>query len=314
MIYFLITLALVLAVLIASYSLIGTVRRSIRHQKLKSKLLKNIVSEESVPKIMQAKRRTNKEGKLRSFRIPIISCIVDDLKYLGVGSLAWPAALSCLSLSWPLSQVIPISYLPHAVPFTISLVLTTILTGGVFRSAAGRIKSRIDADLPIFLDSVARGLRVGKSFEKTLSEATAMIGPHLRRSIDEIRAGIAVGFPASDLFEEQARKNQVDSFYFIAAVVGASESANGEQATAIESLSRSIRSRRDIKLKIASESGQGKIGGYLITCMPLGLMLLMPEIVKHLFTNQIGNITLTVIFILLFASYLTINKIVNLKV
>ena len=307
--------------LVATGSLVVAMRagrRRLKWRNLSTKLLSRN-SDPAHEKVAQRKLRAPGAAKKRKpLRVPFVGKLVDEAAYIGMGKFSVPFVVGLLSLSWPLSHWLPIDHLPHAVPFVVALVISIIGSGALLGIIAGKKRDRIEADIPVFLDALARGLRVGKPFERSLTEGSELLGPAMKTAVEEIRIGTSVGFSASAMFEQQAHKTGVAGFHFISAALQAWERSGGDMAPAMESLSGVARSQRDIRLKVKSHAAQGKFGGYLITGLPVAFLIIFTNfkfvMVENFYAHSIGNVALVVVLCLVFASYLAVNKIASMKV
>ncbi|SDY69982.1 type II secretion system F family protein [Citreimonas salinaria] len=312
-----VSLALVLVLALVA---IGPIKRARKSRRLASRLLKNDTKPAGVspPPPPVITRDPDLENSGSSFKLPILSRLVESARYGGLGRLAWPAVVGVFVLTWPLSNKLPLDHVPKIVSLFVAFVIVNSAARIVFGMLASRKRARIEAEIPVFLDAVARGLSVGKSFTACLESATENLGPEMSLAVREISAGMSAGFLASELFEEQARKHDIGAFLFVAAVVAASERSGGSMTAAVRNLSGVVRSQRDLKLKVKALAAQGKAGGYIIGLMPLGMMLVMsgvqPKMIEHLFSNMIGNLVFCLILALVYMCFATVNKIANMKV
>ncbi|MCB1337290.1 MAG: type II secretion system F family protein [Maritimibacter sp.] len=184
--------------------------------------------------------------------------------------------------------------LPISVPavFAIALVLSALLTYGfslkVPLSAAallgvglgtfltiaaidGFAKERVKkltAQLPEALDMMSRGLKIGHPLNVTLKRVAQQmpdpIGTEFGLIEDSIRHGADVSTAISDF---AARFETEDTRYF-AACVAIQHGTGGNLGRVLTVLSRVIRDRINMRLKIKAVSGEGRISAFILSIMP----------------------------------------------
>jgi tight adherence protein B len=92
----------------------------------------------------------------------------------------------------------------------------------------------------------------------------------------------------------------------------------GNLAEILDKLAYVIRERFKLRGRIRAVSAHGKMTGLALTCIPIGVAVLMfytnPDYVKFFFTDDVGQQMMGVAIALQIAGYLIMRKIVNIEV
>ena len=151
----------------------------------------------------------------------------------------------------------------------------------------------IHRQLPDALELIGRALRAGHA----LFVGMKMVGGEMRdpiagefqRGFDEISMGVSVPESLSHLGD---RVELMDVKFFVTSV-NIQRETGGNLAEIIESLSRLIRKRFELKKKIQALSAEGRISAIVLMSLPFGMALalhfLSPEYLTLLFTDPMGQ-------------------------
>ena len=181
-----------------------------------------------------------------------------------------------------------------------------------------RRQNRILKQMPEVIDFVIRAIIVGQSIEVALREvASAFRGP-LADDIALIPKLVDVGVPLPEALRTVAIEVDMAEFdFFVAACVAQLQSGVG-LADVLRGLSETIRSRHQLRQKLAAMTAEGRISVGFLACLPLGLflyLLFMQEgYMNPLFTSDIGQIILYTIFGLIITGVVVAWRLVQLRI
>lgn len=177
--------------------------------------------------------------------------------------------IACLSVLFYL----PLELGLHAglVAAPIAVILAVPFGYLLLRRARAKRISRFSEQLPEALDIVVRGLRAGHPFRVTLGlaarEMPDPIGTEFGILLDEISFGLDQQTAIDHLY---ARVGQEDLTFFSIAVNIQSQTG-GNLAEVLHSLSRLLRNRSKMRLKVRALTSEGRLSGVFMSAMPFVL-------------------------------------------
>ncbi len=200
------------------------------------------------------------------------------------------------------------------------------LVGGAFATlpivyivrARNKRLHRFEELFPESLEFVARSMRAGHAFSVSLEmihrEFQEPIAGEFRRSFEEHNLGL----PLDVALQKMAKRvPSLDVHFFVSAVL-LQKRTGGNLAEILDKLAYVIRERFKLRGRIRAISAHGRLTGLALTCIPIGVALLMfwvnPDYVRFFFLDEIGNIMIAAAVILQIIGYLIIRHIVAIDV
>lgn len=208
---------------------------------------------------------------------------------------------------------------------TQSVVMTVIaIVASLFapRVIVRRIQSRrllqIDRQLPDALLMVSSALRAGASFPVALESAAQETRPPISQELALLIREIRLGVDTADALTHMEKRIPMPDFLMATAAISISREVGGNLAETLETVARTLRDKQQMEGKIRSLTAQGKAQGWVMTLLPVFLMVVLshmePTAMEPLFNKPVGWATLTVIAVMEFLGYKAINKITNIDV
>lgn len=182
---------------------------------------------------------------------------------------------------------LPLAFWLNLGPLAIVVaVATALLSGYLFlRNARERRINRFSEQLPEALDIVVRGLRAGHPFRVALGlvarELPDPIGTEFGILIDEISLGADQQVAVDHL---AARVGQED-LTFVSIAINIQSQTGGNLAEILQGLSRVLRNRSKLRLKVRALTSEGRLSGYFMTAMPFILFLVVNLISPNYFAE-----------------------------
>ena len=178
--------------------------------------------------------------------------------------------------------------------------------------------SKMEQQLPEALGMIVGALRVGHSLIASLGavaqECREPISGEIRKCFEEQNYGVDLRTALVNLTE---RVPIQDFRIFVAAVLIQKESG-GNLAEVLENVAQTTRERFRLKKQVSVHTAQGKMTGWILSLLPVGLGLAMyfvnPEGMSVLWTRPIGLKLLYTAIGMDVAGALLIRKIVNIRV
>jgi len=187
----------------------------------------------------------------------------------------------------------------------------------VRRRRASRL-SKLEQQLPEALGMMVGALRVGYSLIASLGavaqEAPEPIGSEMRKCFEEQNYGIDL---RTALVNLTRRAPIQDLRIFVAAVLIQKESG-GNLAEVLEKVAQTTRERFRLKRQVSVHTAQGRMTGWVLSFLPMGLGLLMyalnPSGMSVLWTRPMGVKLLYTAGVMDVIGALIIQKVVRIRV
>lgn len=176
-----------------------------------------------------------------------------------------------------------------------AIVGVAVSVGGalvVLRASRHRRDRVIEAQLPAFLEAIARGLRTGLQLGPAAAEAASSTPPPLHYEVVPLAEELRRGLRSADVFERWARRRPESGVGLAAAAIAFAATAGGAQARAIDGVAATLRDRVALDLEVRSLTSQARASAMMIAALPVGFMLLSASVGDHtasfLFTTRLG--------------------------
>jgi len=222
------------------------------------------------------------------------------------------AALAGFALAWFLLP-------PHlrAFAWLAAMVGLAVPVLVVSRKRRGRMR-HFEEQFPESLEFVARSMRAGHAFSVSLEmihrEFQEPLAGEFRRTFEEHNLGLPLDVALQKLAK---RVPLLDVHFFVSAVL-LQKRTGGNLAEILDKLAYVIRERFKLRGKIRAISAHGKMTGTALTCIPLGVGIMMfyvnPDYIRFFFLDDVGNLMLGAAVVLQLIGYAIIRKIVSIEV
>jgi tight adherence protein B len=168
----------------------------------------------------------------------------------------------------------------------VAAVATVVVFLNIVRSS--RI-ARFREQFPDSLDVIVRGVRVGLPFSSALSlvakEMPDPVGTEFGMTADEIAFGLGVPKALENLHR---RVGQEDLLYFVIAITIQAQTGGG-LSELLARLSRLIRQRTMLRLKVKALTAEGRITAIVLSAMPFLLFGVISLLSPDYFTSVLDN-------------------------
>ncbi|MGA2182302.1 MAG: type II secretion system F family protein [Bryobacteraceae bacterium] len=187
----------------------------------------------------------------------------------------------------------------------------------VGRKRTSRLR-HFEEQFPESLEFVARSMRAGHAFSVSLEmihrEFQEPLAGEFRRTFEEHNLGLPLDVALQKLAK---RVPSLDVHFFVSAVL-LQKRTGGNLAEILDKLAYVIRERFKLRGKIRAISAHGKMTGTALTCIPIGVAVMMfyvnPDYIRFFFLDDVGNLMLGGAVLLQLIGYLVIRKIVSIEV
>jgi tight adherence protein B len=114
------------------------------------------------------------------------------------------------------------------------------------------------------------------------------------------------------------RRIKSDDLDLMVTAIGVQQQVGGNLAEILDTIAFTIRERVRIKGDINTLTAQGRMSGYLVAFLPIGIAVVLnminPAFMAPLFSQLIGQILLGVGLVMMTIGFFAIQKIVSIKV
>jgi tight adherence protein B len=187
----------------------------------------------------------------------------------------------------------------------------------VGRRIGGRL-SAFNKQLADTITLLSNSLRAGSSFLQSIElvsrETPDPMGEEMGRVVREVNLGLGMEEALSNL----VRRIRSDDLDLMVTAIGVQQQVGGNLAEILDTIAFTIRERVRIKGEINTLTAQGRMSGYLVAFLPIGIAVVLnminPAFMAPLFSQTLGQILLGVGGVMMTIGFFAIQKIVDIKV
>jgi tight adherence protein B len=201
---------------------------------------------------------------------------------------------------------------------TFAVLLGAVVPLMIINFRATRTRKRMQEQFPVALDVFVRGLRAGHPIAAALDLLTAEmpdpIGSQFGIAVDEITYGAEL----RDALQSMAERWDLDDMRMFVVSLSIQSETGGNLAEILENLSKVIRERHTMLMKVRALSSEGRMTAVMLTVLPLFtfsvLFLLNPRFFLDVANDPWFVPGFSALALLYAIGYFTIRKMVDLKV
>jgi tight adherence protein B len=201
---------------------------------------------------------------------------------------------------------------------TFALVLGTFMPLMFVNWKATRTRKKMEDQFPVALDVFVRGLRAGHPIAAALDlltvELPEPIGPEFGNVVNEVTYGAEL----RDALQGMAERWELDDMRMFVVSLSVQNETGGNLAEILENLSKVIRERHSMMMKVRALSSEGRMSAVMLTILPVFTFTLLFVMNPRFFLDVANDPWFVPGFSLLGILYLigffTIRRMVNLKV
>src|SRR5436190_8853925 len=187
----------------------------------------------------------------------------------------------------------------------------------VGRRIGGRL-SAFNKQLADTITLLSNSLRAGSSFLQSIElvsrETPDPMGEEMGRVVREVNLGLGMEEALANL----VRRIRSDDLDLMVTAIGVQQQVGGNLAEILDTIAFTIRERVRIKGEINTLTAQGRMSGYLVAFLPIGIAVTLnfinPAFMQPLFTQLLGQILLGVGSVMMVIGFFMIQQIVDIKV
>jgi len=184
-----------------------------------------------------------------------------------------------------------------------------------------RISGRLGAfnkQLPDTTTLLSNSLRAGSSFLQSIELVSREGGPPMSEEMGRVVREVNLGLGMEEALSNLVRRIKSEDLDLMVTAIGIQQQVGGNLAEILDTIAFTIRERVRIKGEINTLTAQGRVSGYLVAFLPIGLGAALnainPAFMEPLFTQTIGRILIGVGAVMMTIGFLAIRKITDIKV
>jgi tight adherence protein B len=183
---------------------------------------------------------------------------------------------------------------------------------------ANRTRKKMEEQFPVALDVFVRGLRAGHPIAAALDLLTVEmpdpIGTQFGIVVDEVTYGAEL----RDALQAMAERWDLDDMRMFVVSLSVQSETGGNLAEILENLSKVIRDRQSMMLKVRALSSEGRMTAIMLTILPIFAFTLLfitnPRFYLDVSDDPAFMPGFLTLIILYWIGFFTIRKMVDLKV
>lgn len=254
----------------------------------------------------------------RFTRMIMMSAVPIESRSLMLGSVLgfFMLSLVIVVLAWLAKVSINFGVLILALTAAAALAIAVPLM--IINRMAEKRRTKMEQQFPVALDVFTRSLRAGHPVAAAIQLVTEEMPDPIGSEFGLVSDEIAYGAELSDaLFAMAERWNLEDMRMFVVSISVQNETG-GNLAEILENLSRVIRDRASMFMKVRALSSEGRMTGLLLTALPVlaftGLFLINPGFYLDVAHDPIFLIGFPSLIALYFVGFISIRRLVDIKV
>lgn len=168
------------------------------------------------------------------------------------------------------------------------------------------------------LQNMVHALRVGVGFQQALAHVAEESEPPLALEWRRLLQSVHVGASWNHALADAALRVPIPEMAWFAAAVQITQDTGGSLADVLETLVETLQERQTLRDKVRALTAQGKASGLVLASLPFILLgtlhLLIPDLVKPMFTTVVGQGLIAGVMGSVAVGGLVIWKITSIKV
>lgn len=200
----------------------------------------------------------------------------------------------------------------------VGATLAFLLPWMVISRMADARRKRMQSQFPIAIDIFVRGLRSGHPIPAALQLLTEEMDDPIGTEFGIVSDEIAFGLDLREALARMAERWGLADMHMFVVSVSVQMETGGNLAEILENLSKVIRDRASMFMKVRALSSEGRMTALILTALPIlafaGLFLTNPPFYMDVATDPIFFIGFGGLILLYLIGFVTIRRMVDLKV
>lgn len=200
----------------------------------------------------------------------------------------------------------------------VGLVVGAMLPWMFISRMADKRRRRMESQFPVALDVFVRGLRSGHPIPAALNLLVEEMEDPVGTEFGIVSDEVAFGFGLREALERMAARWNLPDIHMFVVSVSVQMETGGNLAEILENLSKVIRERASMYMKVRALSSEGRMTALILTALPIlafaGLFTARPDFFLDVANDPIFIIGFLGLALLYAIGFVSIRRMVDLKV
>ncbi|MDQ3328236.1 MAG: type II secretion system F family protein [Chloroflexota bacterium] len=200
----------------------------------------------------------------------------------------------------------------------IGVVVGYYLTRMFLRVKRSRRMRKLESQLPDAIDVLGGALEAGSSLPQSMAMVAREMSDPISTELSRVVRDQELGLSQQEALDRMLLRCPSEDLDMLVTAINIQSRVGGNLSKVMRSIAFTIRERLRIKGEIKTLTAQGRISAKIITGLPIalcvGLSVLSPSFMRPLYTTTLGHVLIVGAISGLIMGYLTMMKIVAIKV
>ena len=255
----------------------------------------------------------------KSFRLTLNAANIQRSEFQILAFMAGAVVVIALAiLLFASSSGFAVSFGIIQIAIAVGLVVGIMLPWMIIGRFADKRRRRMEAQFPVALDIFVRGLRSGHPIPSALNLLIEEMEDPVGTEFGIVSDEVAFGFSLREALERMAARWNLPDIHMFVVSVSVQMETGGNLAEILENLSKVIRERASMYMKVRALSSEGRMTALILTALPIlafaGLFAARPEFFLDVANDRIFIFGFAGLALLYVIGFLSIRRMVDLKV
>ena len=257
-----------------------------REQRLFNRRLELSKSLDNPSAVLETLRE---ERSFSNFSNPALRKLSDWLSQTGIPIKPRSLGLSFLILYLILSALISIFLGFGLATIALALVAAIAIMAFAFSYIRSRRIFNFAEQLPDAIDIITRGVRAGLPFSSSVTLVAREMADPMATEFGMLADEIAFGLDLRSALDNLYRRVGQEDLLFLTVAVSIQSQTGGNLGEILSRLSKLMRSRSKMRLKINALSAEGRLSAIALTLLPFALFLIINVLSPAYYSTVRGN-------------------------
>ena len=257
-----------------------------REQRLFNRRLELSKSLDNPSAVLETLRE---ERSFSNFSNPALRKLSDWLSQTGIPIKPRSLGLSFLILYLILSALISIFLGFGLATIALALVAAIAIMAFAFSYIRSRRIFNFAEQLPDAIDIITRGVRAGLPFSSSVTLVAREMADPVATEFGMLADEIAFGLDLRSALDNLYRRVGQEDLLFLTVAVSIQSQTGGNLGEILSRLSKLMRSRSKMRLKINALSAEGRLSAIALTLLPFALFLIINVLSPAYYSTVRGN-------------------------
>ena len=229
-----------------------------------------------------------------------------------------PVALLVIMISLLFASGAPLGVGRLLMLATVALIAGFAIPALVLQAKAGRRRKKMQEQFPVALDVFVRGLRAGHPVAAALDLLTIEMPDPIGSQFGVVVDEVTYGADLRDALTDMAERWDLEDMRMFVVSLSVQQETGGNLAEILENLSKVIRDRSAMMMKVRALSSEGRMTAIMLTILPIFAFVLLFVLSPGFYLDVADDPAFVPGFVGLILLYLvgvyTIRRMVDLKV